>query len=68
MLPGQSAVVATPLRWDEIDDRLRPEDFSPEVVLQRLKKTGDPFEGIFRKKVSVDALLERLEENYSFLF
>ncbi|HMG92397.1 MAG TPA: hypothetical protein VK589_20205 [Chryseolinea sp.] len=68
LLPGQSAVVATPLRWDEIDDKLRPDDFNPEVILQRLKKEGDPFEDLFRKKVSADALLDRLEENYSFLF
>ena len=68
LLPGQSANIATPLRWDEIDDKLRPEDFKPEVILQRLKKEGDPFEDLFRKKVSADALLERLEENYSFLF
>lgn len=67
LLPGQSAVIATPLRWQEIDDKLRPEDFNPEVILQRLKR-GDPFEDMFRKKVSANALLKRLEENYSFLF
>jgi DNA ligase D-like protein (predicted polymerase) len=67
LLPGQSAIVATPLSWEEINDKLRPEDFTPEVILQRIKK-GDPFESMFRKKVNADALLYRLEENYSFLF
>jgi DNA ligase D-like protein (predicted polymerase) len=68
LLPGQSAVVATPLGWEEINDKLRPEDFNPETIIQRLKKGGDPFEDLFKKKVSADALLDRLEENYSFLF
>ena len=67
LLPGQSAIVATPLSWEEINDKLRPEEFNPEVILQRLKK-GDPFQTLFKKKVNADALLERLEENYSFLF
>jgi DNA ligase D-like protein (predicted polymerase) len=68
LLPGQSAIVATPLNWEEIDDKLRPEDFDPETIIQRVKRRGDPFEGLFKKKVSADTLLERLEENYSFLF
>jgi len=68
LLPGQSAIVATPLSWEEINDKLRPEDFNPETIIQRLKKGGDPFEDLFKKKVNADALLGRLEENYSFLF
>ena len=68
LLPGQSAKIATPLSWQEINDKLRPEDFNPETIIQRLKKEGDPFEDLFKKKVSADALLDRLEENYSFLF
>lgn len=67
LLPGQSAMVATPLQWSEINENFRPEEFNPEVVLQRLKKTGDVFEDILRKKVNAQSLLERLEENYSFL-
>ena len=31
LLPGQSAIVATPLSWQEINDKLRPEDFNPET-------------------------------------
>jgi bifunctional non-homologous end joining protein LigD len=67
LLPGQSAIVATPLQWSEINKKLRPEEFTPEIILQRLKRPGDPFEDIFRKKIDVKSLLERLEENYSFL-
>jgi bifunctional non-homologous end joining protein LigD len=68
LLPGQSPIVATPLSWEEINDKLRPEEFNPETIIQRLKKAGDPFEDLFKKKVSADALLDTLEENYSFLF
>lgn len=68
LIGGDAATVATPLLWDEIKEGLRPEEFNNETVLKRLKKSGDPFEFLFRKKLNADELLSRLEENYSFLF
>jgi DNA ligase D-like protein (predicted polymerase) len=62
------AMVATPLEWDEVNEKLQPEDFNPEAILKRLKQTGDPFESLFKKKANAEELEERLEENYSFLF
>jgi bifunctional non-homologous end joining protein LigD len=38
-LPG--APVATPLRWDELDDCLEPTTFTPAVVLDRVDRDGD---------------------------
>lgn len=67
LVPGQLATVATPLTWDEIKEGLRLEEFNYETIFKRLKQVGDPLDGI-RKKVDGEALLERLEENYSFLF
>lgn len=67
LVPGQSPVVATPLRWDEVDHSLRAETFNCDTVLRRIKQAGDPFESFFKKKTNADALLERLEEYYSFL-
>lgn len=60
--------VATPLFWEEVKEGLNVEAFNHETIFKRLKEKGDPFEGLFRKKVNADALLERMEENYSFLF
>jgi len=35
--------IATPLRWEEVTYKLRPDLFTIPVVLERLKKEGDPF-------------------------
>jgi bifunctional non-homologous end joining protein LigD len=79
-LAGQSANVATPLSWSALpalrqaqgpaikDAVAELADVNHETISKRLKENGDPFETLFKKKVNADALLERLEENYSFLF
>ena len=67
LVPGQSAIIATPLLWEEVKEGLRPESFNNETIFKRLKQVGDPFESA-GKKVNADALLERLENHYSFLF
>jgi bifunctional non-homologous end joining protein LigD len=68
LVPGESPVVATPLLWDEIREDLHAEDFNHNTIFKRLKQVGDPFEGLFKKKVDADILLDRLEKNYGFLF
>jgi bifunctional non-homologous end joining protein LigD len=67
-LVGQSANVATPLLWEEVKEGMKVEAFNRETIFKRLQENGDPFDGLFRKKVNADTLLERLEANYSFLF
>jgi len=63
-----SATVAAPLLWEEVNEGLKVEAFNHETIFKRLKEEGDLFDALFRKKVNADALLERLEENYSFLW
>jgi len=65
---GQSANVATPLLWEEVSEGLSAEGFNHQTIFTRLKEDGDVFKALFKKKVDAVALLERLEENYSFLF
>jgi bifunctional non-homologous end joining protein LigD len=37
-------MVSTPLSWQEVEsDRLRPDDFTPAVVLDRVRRLGDLF-------------------------
>jgi bifunctional non-homologous end joining protein LigD len=67
-LVAPTGTVSTPLLWEEVNEELKPEAFNHETIFKRLKQEGDPFEALLRKKVNADALLERLEENYSFLF
>jgi len=67
LVSGESAIIATPLRWEEVKEGLRSEDYTPETIFKRLRQEGDPFESMLRKKQNADALLKRLRENYSFL-
>jgi DNA ligase D-like protein (predicted polymerase) len=65
---GQTPTVAAPLLWEEVNEELSVDDFNYTTIFKRLKEVGDPFANLFKKKVSAEALLERIETNYSFLF
>ncbi|MEI9917505.1 MAG: hypothetical protein WDO14_01735 [Bacteroidota bacterium] len=67
LIANSAAIIATPLEWNEVTEGLRIDDFNHKTIFDRLKKEGDPFEGMMKKKVSASELLSRLEENYSFL-
>ena len=42
--------MSTPLRWEEVDERLDPASFTMDVVLERVRKMGDLFEGVLTTK------------------
>jgi bifunctional non-homologous end joining protein LigD len=45
--PRRGAPVATPLRWEEVEDEaLRPDTWKLGNVLERVEGTGDPWAGI----------------------
>ena len=67
LFAGEVASVATPINWDEAQEDFRFEELTPDEILKRLKREGEFFESLFRKKINGDELLERLEEGYSFL-
>jgi bifunctional non-homologous end joining protein LigD len=48
--PRAGAPVSTPLRWDEVDERLDPASFTMDVVLERVREMGDLFEGVLTTK------------------
>ena len=59
--PG--APVATPLSWDELDDKLRPGQFTIRTVLPRvssLSARGDPWAGMGRRAAGLTRARERL--------
>jgi bifunctional non-homologous end joining protein LigD len=57
-----SAPVATPLRWEELDDRrLGPQRWTVQTIGARLDSDGDPWKGIARHARGLGAAIRRLE-------
>jgi bifunctional non-homologous end joining protein LigD len=58
--PREGAPVSTPLRWDEVNEKLDPLDYTMDVVLGRIEKHGDLFEPILHGRQSIGKALARL--------
>jgi bifunctional non-homologous end joining protein LigD len=58
--PRPGAPVSTPLRWDEVDERLDPLAFTMDVVLERVRRHGDLFEGVLTTRQRLDRALNAL--------
>ena len=58
--PRPGAPVATPLRWDELHERLDPSRFTPREVLARLERHGDLFAPVLRGRQRLERALRRL--------
>ena len=56
--PRAGAPVSTPLRWDEVNERLDPASFTMDAVRERIEKHGDLFEPVLRGRQSLTAALE----------
>ena len=56
--PG--APVATPLHWDEVTHRLRPEQFHLGNALARFDRVGDLFRGVLERPQRIEKALDRL--------
>ena len=59
--PKEGAPVSTPLRWEEVNEKLDPGEFTMEVVRQRIARDGDLYEGVLKTKQSLGAALKALE-------
>jgi bifunctional non-homologous end joining protein LigD len=56
------AGVSTPLRWEEVDQRIVPEDFTLRTIQKRVHSVGDLWATLKRSKgVDVAAAVERLK-------
>jgi len=58
--PRAGAPVSTPLAWDEVNDKLDPSAFTMDVVLERIRKRGDLFEGVLTTRQRIDKALAAL--------
>jgi DNA primase len=52
--------VATPLRWDEVTPRLRPEHFHLGNALARFSRVGDLFRGVLEHPQKIEKAIDRL--------
>ena len=60
--PRQGAPVSTPLRWDEVGERLDPTAFTMDAVLARVERYGDLFEGVLKTPQRLEPALRALEQ------
>jgi bifunctional non-homologous end joining protein LigD len=58
--PRPGAPISTPLRWEEVNDSLDPAAFTFEVVLERIRKHGDLFEGVLTTRQRLEKALRAL--------
>jgi bifunctional non-homologous end joining protein LigD len=58
--PREGAPVSTPLRWDEVNEKLDPGDFTMEVVLERIQRSGDIFAPVLKGRQSIGDALKRI--------
>src|SRR3954451_16776376 len=58
--PRPGAPVSTPLRWDEVNENLDPLAFTMDVVLERVRRHGDLFEGVLTTRQRIDRALNAL--------
>jgi len=57
--PKPNAPVSTPLRWEEVDDKLSPTDYTMQVVLDRVRELGDVYSGVLTTRQSLAKALKR---------
>jgi bifunctional non-homologous end joining protein LigD len=58
--PKAGAPVSTPLRWDEVNDKLNPAIYSMQVVLDRVRRQGDLYEGVLTTRQSLTKALKSI--------
>ena len=60
--PREGAPVSTPLRWDEVNEKLDPREFTMEVVQSRIDQHGELFEPVLRGRQSLSAALKAVRK------
>ena len=58
--PHPGAPVSTPLRWDEVNERLDPATYTMDVVRERVRTHGDLFAGVLTTRQSLSKALRTL--------
>lgn len=60
--PKPGATVSAPLEWSEVKQKkVRIEDFTIKNMLQRIKRRGDLFQPVLKKRQSLEQAIKKLE-------
>lgn len=59
--PTKDATVSMPLKWQEVNEKLKPTNFTIKNAAARLKSHGDLWEGVLGKAVDIGKVIKRLE-------
>jgi bifunctional non-homologous end joining protein LigD len=60
--PREGAPVSTPLRWDEVNEKLDPRVFTMDAVRERVAEHGDLFEPVLHGRQSLSAALKAVRK------
>jgi len=60
--PRPGATVSAPLRWKEVDPRLRPSMFTMFNIEERLRKTGDLWKDVLGTGIDLKKVLRKIEK------
>jgi bifunctional non-homologous end joining protein LigD len=58
--PKPGAPVSTPLRWEELGEKVRPRDFGRREALERVERHGDLFEPVLKGGQTLGPALRQL--------
>ena len=60
--PKPHATVSTPLKWEEVNHKLSPQNFHIFNIEERLEKIGDLWKGVLGKGIALTKVLEKIEK------
>jgi bifunctional non-homologous end joining protein LigD len=63
--PQPGATVSTPLRWDEVNNRVDPGRFTMRTIGKRLDKLGDLWKPVLGPGIDLAACLDRLHTDHA---
>jgi len=62
--PKPNAPVSAPLKWDELNNKINPEQFTIETIKARTKKIKDPFRPILKQngidRIDIEKVLKKI--------